>query len=525
MKTETRQRRWQNHLPQILLSLLILVAVGTVFHEAGNYGIASDEALQNQYGQYGLAWYLSLGHDRRIFSYPTIMHMPEHGVIVEVAVALVQKITGEQWETRAVMGGLIGVAGLIAIALCGLELEGWWLAFVAALSLWLFPRFYGSIYNNSKDIPFLSANLFVLWGVLVLMKQWTRREVLVRNAVLVGFLIGLATSIRITAIIWYGIVVCLFALWWVLRGKETIREKSVGASLARGIGALVIVGTTSFVTMIVLWPWITISPFRNLYETIMTMSKYDWIGFVWFDGHKYLSTQLPIAYIPGWLLVGSPLPIAMSAVVGIIAACGRAVRKRDTVPVVAVLALLVPVAALAVGHATLYDGPRQILFLYGPLVLLGAYGFVQLLLWMKRHKKVIGAIILIALLAQAQVEWDVAALHPYEYMYFSPLVGGVPGAAGKWDMDYYITCNKAAAQWLAIHYQQYSHNARPTIQVAMDVQTVLPYLPSIFSVDSQQPDFYIATTRDGHDRAFTNYKVIATQEVEGYTACVVKVRV
>jgi hypothetical protein len=96
--------------------------------------------------------------------------------------------------------------GLMAIALCGYELGGYWIAFLAALALWLYPRYYGAIYNNPKDIPAVVTTTFVLWAVLVLIKQWTQKKYFIRNSVLLGVCIGTAASIRVTAVIWYLIL-------------------------------------------------------------------------------------------------------------------------------------------------------------------------------------------------------------------------------------------------------------------------------------------------------------------------------
>src|SRR5437660_1715400 len=113
-------------------------------------------------------------------------------------------------NTRAVMTGLAGVTGVLAIALCGFELGGWWAAFLAALGLWLYPRFFGAIFNNPKDIPFASVTALALWAILLLVRRWPMKQsYLIKNAVLVGFLIGLAISLRIVAIFWYPVLLLL----------------------------------------------------------------------------------------------------------------------------------------------------------------------------------------------------------------------------------------------------------------------------------------------------------------------------
>lgn len=38
-------------------------------------------------------------------------------------------------------------------------------------------------------------------------------------------------------------------------------------------------------------------------------------------------------------------------------------------------------------------------------------------------------------------------LHPYQYIYFNEIVGGLKGASGKFEMDYWGATYKEATQW------------------------------------------------------------------------------
>src|SRR5437667_103538 len=101
----------------------------------------------------------------------------KHGAIFDVIIAEAQRVFGQQWHTRAVINGLAAFVGVVAIALCGLELGGWWAALLAALSLWLYPRFFGAMFNNSRDIPFTSVTILILWAVLIFVRQWEMRRI------------------------------------------------------------------------------------------------------------------------------------------------------------------------------------------------------------------------------------------------------------------------------------------------------------------------------------------------------------
>src|SRR5437588_10250456 len=109
------------------------------------------------------------------------------------------------------------------------------MALLAALTLWLYPRFFGAIFNNSKDIPFASAYVLVLWGVLLLVRYWgnTRRSLL--TSVLVGGLVGIAVSVRVNAVVWYPMLILLLLGWWLRYGLNAWRVHHVLASLSQPV--------------------------------------------------------------------------------------------------------------------------------------------------------------------------------------------------------------------------------------------------------------------------------------------------
>ena len=403
MRKSVKQHAFSHILPICLLVVLLGIALVTVFMQADQFGITIDEPLQDQYGRSTLAWYESMGRDTSFLtSYPASDFQPQHGSAFETLVAAAQQIFDHQWYTRAVVTGLAGVVGVVAIALCGLELGGWWTALLAALSLWLYPRFFGAIFNNSKDIPFASAYLLVLWAVLLLVRYWgnTRRSLL--TSVLVGNLVGLAVSVRVNAVVWYAMLILLLPGWWARYGLSSWREHTVLAHLTRQMLVAVIIAGTSMVMMIICWPYITLNPLHNLYDAILVMIKYPWNDQpVLFAGHLYSTLVLPRRYAPTWLAIGSPPAVVICACIGgIIVSIQLIKRKMIEAPIAVVcLALLFPLGLIVGLHATVFDTMRHFLFVIPPLLLLAVYGFMHVLTFLAYHKQklVVAGLVLLAL--------------------------------------------------------------------------------------------------------------------------------
>jgi 4-amino-4-deoxy-L-arabinose transferase-like glycosyltransferase len=515
-------------LPLCLLGMLFIAALAWVFGQADQYGLTVDEPLQDAYGRLVLSWYHTRGQDTRFLTaFPADLYMPQHGAIFEVIVAEAEQLFGNPWHTRAIVNGLAGVVGVAAVALCGFELGGWWVALLAALSLWLYPRYFGAVFNNSKDIPFAAAMTLALWAVLLLARNWDMKRKYLIHSVHAGFFIGAAAAIRVTAVLWYPTLALLLVGWWIQAGRAIVKAGQWRALLRKQATAAGIMLAVSLVTMVALWPYLTLNPLSNLYDSIMVMRQYPWNGDVLFGGQIYPAASIPSIYAPAWLVIGSPPALVIFALIGAVVIGMQLMRRRvvgANIGVVA-LALLVPLGIIVVFHVTLYDALRQVLFLVPPLILLAVYGFTRLFRYLarKQRKLLAAALVLVVLASQAQVVQAMADLHPYEYIYFSPLVGGVPGASLQYDADYWGICTRPAAEWLAQEYQRYTDHASPTVASPI-IEQVQPYLPATFRVDASSPDFYISSTRSGQDQQFPSYVVIHKEVIQGYVACVVKAR-
>lgn len=520
------------YLPLLLLGTLLLVGLITIFTQASKYGITIDEPLHDQYGHAVMEWYLTLGKDTSFLNFPTNAYVPEHGGIFDAVASVAQHMfpAADHWYVLRIAIALTGLLGLGAIALCGYEMGGYWVAFLAALALWLYPRYYGAIYNNPKDIPATVTTTLIIWGVLLLVKQWGREKRYLRNSVLVAFFIGLAASIRVTSVIWYAILALVAVVWWLINRKRIKAENQVRTELTKqGISALII-GLGSWLTMIVLWPYVFLSPVKNLLRSIKVLSQYPWNGTVLYNGSVTLATQLPRTYTLEWLVIGSPPTLIVFALLGLGIVCVLSVKKRLIDPGIAivVLSLVAPLGAIVILHSEVYDTLRQFLFLIPSIILLAVYGFVQAVKYLMRQERkalrwtAVGLATL-TLVSYGFVVKDMVELSPFEYTYFSPIVGGLPGAANKFDTDYWAICSEQAGQWLTQNYQRYTTAAHPTIDDDPISGQVAPFIPSTFQEDDTHPDFYLTMTRNGDDRQFPAYTVIHVVGVEGVPFCVIKV--
>ncbi|HKT00754.1 MAG TPA: glycosyltransferase family 39 protein [Rugosimonospora sp.] len=518
-------RHWSTTVPATGLGALLLGLVVFVLTQARVYGRTYDELMQDDYGKSTLAWYLSLGHDRSFLQFPSYEQVPQHGPFADTIIAIGERFTGEQWTTRSIMAGLFAVLGVLAIALCGYELGGWWMALLSAIGLALYPRYFGAMFNNSKDLPLAGAMALVLWLVLRLMRRWDDPG-WVRRSVLVGVALGAATAIRVVALLWFVPLLVLAAGWWWRRRRRAARPPWRPA-LRRQVLAGLLIGGTTWVTTAALWPYVLLSPVSNLIDSIRSNARYPWDVPIPFNGQMVPATHLPAWYVPEWLVIGSPLHIVVLGAVGIGVTGYPLLRRRvlDARYGLVLLTVAVPVALLAGLHSTVYNGLRHFMFTVPGLVLLAALALVRLV---QARREVTIAAIGLALFGQAEAAISMARLHPYEYVYFSPVVGGFAGAVGRYELDYWGECDKAAAEWLAAHADQLGMSPdRPVTVAANAIETEwLQYLPHDRFTEADPgaaPDVYIWSMRERDADRWPTYRTVHEIRIEDYPACIVQV--
>jgi hypothetical protein len=114
----------------------------------------------------------------------------------------------------------------------------------------------------------------------------------------------------------------------------------------------------------------------------------------------------------------------------------------------------------------LYDTARQMLFCLTPIFIFASRaidGFLR-----RVRGRLAQAGILLAVVAPGLL--GIYLLHPYEYIYYNELVGGVSGAKGRFELDYWATSYREAMDYLS---SNAPHGA--SVAVPYSSETAAPY--------------------------------------------------
>ncbi len=424
-----------DRLAACFLVLLAVVAVLTF----RDYGITWDEEIQRIYGDKLLAYYGSLFHDRSVFSLDNLFY---YGGLFEIVAALTAKISPfGLYETRHLLCAFVGILGAVGSWRLGRLLAGPRAGAIALALTALTPAYYGHSFFNPKDIPFACALIWALFFACRLGFEFPTPRL--RNVLGFGLALGCALGIRVGG----GLVLVYLAIAISIHGALRLRAETfatVARDAARFAARLLPALPVAYLMMAIFWPWSVQSPFNPL-DALLSFAKMQWPGKVLMDGTWMSPSQLPFYYLP--LMLAIRLPEAV--LFGLLGAAGfaaawlaRSSARTDTrraLPhIVLMVALLFPIAYCAVFRPNVFHGYRHFLFLVPVAAVAAALAWDRTWdlvaglapAWGRCLVGIMGAAALFQVLIMA-------SLFPYEYIYYNAFVGGVHGASGRFETDYW----------------------------------------------------------------------------------------
>jgi hypothetical protein len=429
--------------------VLLLVLLAVVVSTFGDYGITWDEPSNRNYARSVVRWYETYGRDQAAIT----AAMRHYGALFELVATLAERtLPFGTYENRHLATALVGVLGIVFTYMLGKTLGGRTTGLVAAGLLTLTPAYYGHLFANPKDVPLAALYSLALVAIVRWYQTWPSAGW--RHALAVAVTIGLAAAIRVGALVLLFVLAFAVALRLASDWRRRNRRPWDSETL-RSLAPLGAAPPIAWVVMCVFWPFAMVSPLRHPLEALRVFSRYSWEGHVLFGGRLYDAHNLPWDYLPRWFLV--TMPDATLLVLGVVAAMALLGRLRPLSgrfrgeSAVLLAAAVGPPAALVAHHATLYDGLRHVLFVIPPLVAVLAHLLV-LGFRASPHRRVRVVAALVLALAAAITIADMVRLHPFQYVYFNRIVaGGLRGAAGKYETDYWGASLKEATEWTVAH--------------------------------------------------------------------------
>lgn len=464
--------------------VIVLLAIGALI--VRDYGVSIDEPNNYRYAADTLEAYPSLFGTLYEPDYDSSYdgHGPAYVTLVTLLVNILQAVfpgvfAPDLWHFSYFL--MFQLAGVCLFWLARRWLSAWAAWGVLALFMTQ-PLLWGHAFINPKDIPFMSlfvasvaAGFAMVDGIAHPASSARPRVeggISTRNVrttfwksigsqalrgftnptvLLAGLLVGLATSVRILGP-YAGAIVVLYAL------SRSVR-RTPGFLLSYFIVAALVCYFT--------WPYLWDNPISKFLQALLTASDYPWQGRVLFEGKVIAATELPARYLPTMMSFQFSEVGIVFFITGTAIAAWKALKDRIVEPLALLLVwFLVPLAAIILSKSVVYDGFRQLFFLVPPLFICAGFTFD----WIFKRIKATALRFVILILIIAPGAGSIVTLHPYQYIYYNSLAGGVEGAYEEYELDYWATSYREAALFV-------NEIAPPDSNVVIfgPLETYLPY--------------------------------------------------
>jgi hypothetical protein len=310
---------------------------------------------------------------------------------------------------------------------------------MGALFLALYPRFWGDMHTNVKDIP--TAALFaatVYFGYRILDK---RRLI---DVILGALLFAITFNYKVNAIfippiigIWYAVVLLTKQKRALTKKIESIHPKTFAIPL--------LFAALSALFAFLLWSFFWPDPIAQFVYMVKFFQDNTQNMEVLLLGNWYCSAKTVPWYYPyAYLGVVTPTPILIFFLTGLVIALYRSVVRSLPIYSLLVLWFFVPLVRYMSPSIGVIDVIRHFQEVLYPMIIIAIFGAQ----WIAekiayKHIKRVGFTLLFCYLIG-----NIVVYHPFQLSYFNELVGGIWGANTKFDIDYWGISQKQAIEWL-----------------------------------------------------------------------------
>lgn len=413
-----------------------------------DYNVTWDEPNHNKFSKDVLKYYASFGNDTNMFNsqkagqrdYFTNVY---YGMSIDVAASAVNSVFNieNEYATRHFFNALVGFLCILFTALIVRTFSGWLPAIITLLAMVCSPSFFGHCFNNPKDIPFAAGYIMALYYLIKLMRELPDAKH--QTKVMLAIAIGFAISIRAGGLLLLGYLGLFIGIVWLLKRNKKV---SFFAGAKPYLIPFIIVAIAGYCIGILMWPYALRQPLTGAVKALQEFEKFSYLTYYeLFEGVRVFNK--PWYYEPKLILLTAPLAILGGFVLSLVVGWFKKEKLLFWGFVLLILATLFPSAYAIYKKSYVYNGWRHFIFIYPSLVALAILGWVALLQLIKNAKAQLVVMAIIGLTFLKPGIWSIVN-HPYQYLYFNEIAGGVKGANGIYELDYWNQSPRAAFEWL-----------------------------------------------------------------------------
>ena len=508
----------------VVIAALVVIALGTF----KDYAISNDEAVQHRYGELIIGYYASGFVDQSLFNFKNLYLYG--GLFDVIVVTLSHLIPIDPYDLRHILCALIGIGAVGATAATARLIAGPRAALLAVIGLSVSGAWYGAMFNHTKDIPFAAAMIGATLFLTRIARSLPSPRAL--DVAAFGLLAGAALGMRVLGLLL--VIYAGFAIALYMPSPGHGRWRFAIYSSLRLLPALVL----AYVIMILAWPWAALAPL-NPVRGLLAFSEFQYGIRTVLAGQVYDMANAPRLYVPIYILIRMPLLMLFGVALAIFftiwssPAAGGRLQRRDITLIGLTVAF--PLACQVALHGPAFTGLRHFLFVVPSLAALAGIGLDKVLMALAARGRVATAAgLAVATACFSSNAVTLIRLHPYEYLFYNTMVGGLEGASRSYDLDYWFGSMPEALTQLESYLRRTaSADTSSPAQIysvavcgerpAFEKTVTLPQLRWDFKPEWDQSDFFIAPTHMNCDSDLDG-EVIGTVERLGVPIAYIKDR-
>ncbi len=440
------------------ISLISMIIMST------DAGMSGDEHFHTEQAENVYNYYATFGQDSTAAVVTPDYNLPYYGQSVDNLAYFITKTFGieDEYGTRHIVNSIFGWLAMFFVALIAYRIAGWRAAVITFALIFLSPRFLGHSFNNLKDLPLATGMAFGVYCLVRFLQEFPKIKV--KTAILFALSIGFAISVRFAGLLIVAYFGLFGAIYWFIRNKKQGLFKGQGLKeLKSMLGWGIAISFVGIIISILLWPFLLKSPINNFIDTMENMTQFAIAIRQVFEGEMQWSDMLPWYYTPKFVLMTIPLAVIAGLIFHLILMWSN--KKNIFWSTLILFTFVFPIFWIIYQKSNVYGGWRHAMFSYPTMVVFAGLGFDYAINMIKdKRAKIALTILPFALLIMPLCH--IIKNHPYQYVYFNELAGGVENAWGNYELDYYYHSTREASEWVIENAQTSDMQTDEKIRVA-----------------------------------------------------------